>query len=138
MKLHIDGKDATYVAIEASKRGPIRVGAHGFLLPTAPWKGPRRGAEKSEINPVDRRLSAASSASDSAPECGAKTMAGTPCQHPPVPGRKRCRLHGGLSAGAPRGRRNGNYTNGEWTAEAIEERRWLRSLVRAFAKTEAG
>src|SRR5947209_1048776 len=65
--------------------------------------------------------------------CGAKTRAGTPCQCPPVPGRTRCRLHGGLSPGAPRGSRNGNYTNGEWTAEAIEERRWLRSLVRAYA-----
>ena len=32
---------------------------------------------------------------------------------------------------------NGNYTNGDWTAEAIEERRWLRSLVRDFAKTSA-
>ena len=29
----------------------------------------------------------------------------------------------------------GNYTNGEWTAEAIEERRWLQSLglMRAYA-----
>ena len=69
--------------------------------------------------------------------CGAKTRAGTPCQCPPVPGRTRCRLHGGLSPGAPRGRRNGNYTSGNWTAEAIEERRWLRSLVRDFAKTSA-
>jgi hypothetical protein len=66
------------------------------------------------------------------PRCGANTRAGTPCQSPPVPGRTRCRLHGGLSPGAPRGSRNGNYTNGEWTAEAIEERRWLRSLVRDF------
>jgi hypothetical protein len=57
---------------------------------------------------------------------------------PPVQGRKRCRLHGGLSPGAPKGSRNGNYTNGEWTAEAIEERRWLRSLVRNFAKAEVG
>jgi hypothetical protein len=70
--------------------------------------------------------------------CGAKTMAGTPCQSPPILGRKRCRLHGGLSPGAPRGSRNGNYTNGEWTAEAIEERRWLRWLVEAFAKTGTG
>ena len=70
--------------------------------------------------------------------CGAKTRAGTPCQCPPVPGRTRCRLHGGLSPGAPRGSRNGNYRNGEWTAEAIEERRWLRSLVRDFAKSETG
>jgi hypothetical protein len=26
-----------------------------------------------------------------------------------------------------------NY--GDWTAEAIEERKWLRSLARSFAKT---
>ena len=43
-----------------------------------------------------------------------------------------------LSPGAPRGSRNGNYRRGDWTTEAIEERRWLRSLVRNFAKTEAG
>ena len=66
--------------------------------------------------------------------CGAKTRAGTACQSPPVVDRKRCRLHGGLSPGAPRGTRNGNYRRGDWTTEAIEERRWLRSLVRAFAK----
>jgi hypothetical protein len=36
------------------------------------------------------------------------------------------------------GSRNGNYRHGDWTAEAIEERRCLRSLVRAFAKAEAG
>jgi hypothetical protein len=69
------------------------------------------------------------------PRCNARTRAGTPCQCPAICGRKRCRLHGGLSPGAPKGSQNGNYTNGEWTAEAIEERRWLRSLVRTFAKT---
>ena len=68
-----------------------------------------------------------------APCCGAKTKEG-PCLRRPVHGRKRCRLHGGLSPGAPRGSQNGKYKNGEWTAEAIEERRWLRSLVRDFAK----
>ena len=89
------------------------------------------GRKKSEINPMDR-LSAVSNVS----RCGAKTRAGAPCRRAPVRGRKRCRLHGGLSPGAPRGSRNGNYTNGEWTAEAIEERRWLRSLVRAYAVKE--
>jgi glucans biosynthesis protein len=69
-------------------------------------------------------------------QCGAKTRAGTACQSLLVPGRKRCRLHGGLSPGAPRGSRN--YRRGDWTTEAIEERRWPRSLVRNFAKTEAG
>src|SRR5215204_2723933 len=65
--------------------------------------------------------------------CGAKTKAGTRCQSAPIEGRTRCRLHGGLIPGAPRGAQNGNYRNGEWTAEATEERKWLRSLVRAFA-----
>jgi hypothetical protein len=32
--------------------------------------------------------------------------------------------------------RGGNYRRGDWTTEAIEERRWLRSLVQAFAKQE--
>ncbi len=40
MKLHIDGKEATYVAIEASKRDPIRVEpAEGVPADMAP--GPR-------------------------------------------------------------------------------------------------
>jgi hypothetical protein len=72
----------------------------------------------------------------SAPRCGARTRAGTPCQCPALRGRKRCRLHGGLSPGAPRGIGNGNYQDGAWTAEAIEERRWLRSFVLEFAKKD--
>src|SRR6266576_3368167 len=91
------------------------------------------GGKNLEIDPMDRSLSHASQVSP----CGAKTRDGTPCPNPPVQGRRRCRLHGGLSPGAPRGSRNGNYRSGEWTAEAIEERRWLRSLVRDFAKTSA-
>ena len=70
-------------------------------------------------------------------ECGAKTRAGTACRRPPVRGRNRCRLHGGLSPGAPRANKNGNFRNGHWTAEAIAERRWLRSLVRSLAKVGA-
>jgi hypothetical protein len=74
----------------------------------------------------------------SAPRCGAKTRAGTPCQCPALRGRKRCRLHGGLSPGAPRGIGNGNYKDGAWTAEAIEERSWLRSLGSVFVKKDPG
>jgi hypothetical protein len=55
--------------------------------------------------------------------------------NPSVRGRTRCRLHGGLSPGAPRGPKNGNFKTGDWTAEAIQERKWLRSLVQSFAKT---
>ena len=31
--------------------------------------------------------------------CGAKTRKGTACQNPPLTGKVRCRLHGGLSTG---------------------------------------
>jgi glucans biosynthesis protein len=72
-----------------------------------------------------------------APRCGARTRAGAACQCPALRGRRRCRLHGGLSPGAPRGMENGNFRNGYWTTEAIKERRWLRSLVQAFAKSGA-
>lgn len=33
------------------------------------------------------------------PACGAKTRSGKPCKAKVVKGRKRCRLHGGLSTG---------------------------------------
>lgn len=72
-----------------------------------------------------------------APRCGARTRAGAPCQRPAMRGRKRCRLHGGLSPGAPRGPQNGNFKDGSWTTAAREEHRWLRSLVRAFANKDA-
>ncbi len=69
-----------------------------------------------------------------APRCGAKTRRSTACQCPAVRGRARCRIHGGVSPGAPRGDRNGNYADGYFTAEAIEERRWAKSLLATFAK----
>jgi hypothetical protein len=28
--------------------------------------------------------------------------------------------------------RNGNFKDGQWTIEAVQERKWLRSLVREF------
>ena len=71
-----------------------------------------------------------------APRCGAKTRAGGACQWPAIRSRKRCRLHGGRSTGAPQGRGNGNYKDGTFTAEAIEERQWLRSIVGTFGKLE--
>jgi glucans biosynthesis protein len=66
--------------------------------------------------------------------CGAQTRIGTACRRPPVVGRKRCRLHGGLSPGAPRGFKNGNFKTGDWTSDAIAEREWLKSLIKDFAK----
>jgi len=72
-----------------------------------------------------------------APRCGARTLAGNACQCPAIQCRSRCRLHGGLSPGAPRGSRNGNYKDGHWTAEAIEERKWLRDQLKIYATKRA-
>jgi hypothetical protein len=71
-------------------------------------------------------------------KCGARTRSGGQCERPVMRGRTRCRLHGGLSPGAPRGPKNGNFKSGDWTSEAVEERKWLRSLVNAFAKARSG
>lgn len=73
-----------------------------------------------------------------APRCGARTRAGNACQCPAIRDRKRCRLHGGKSPGGPRGRRNGNFKQGDWTKEAEEELRWLRSLLNSVLSKEKG
>jgi hypothetical protein len=67
-----------------------------------------------------------------AKRCGARNRAGNPCQAPALKGRARCRLHGGLSTGAPKGNANGNYHDGHFTKEAKEERRWAKRLVKQF------
>lgn len=71
-----------------------------------------------------------------ATRCGAKTRRGSACECPAIRGRNRCRIHGGRSPGAPKGRDNGNYRDGTFTCEAIQERQWLKSVVRTYAKLE--
>lgn len=70
----------------------------------------------------------------SAPRCGARNRAGQPCQCPAIRGRMRCRLHGGLSPGAPKGQANGKYTDGYFTAEAVAERRWINDMLKQWGK----
>jgi hypothetical protein len=43
----------------------------------------------------------------------------------------RCRLHGGLSPGAPKGNRNA-FRHGRYTAEAVARRREVMELIRAM------
>jgi hypothetical protein len=43
-------------------------------------------------------------------------------------------MHGGASPGAPRGKRNGNYKHGRFTAEATEQGRQLNVWIRAMAE----
>jgi len=71
----------------------------------------------------------------SASRCGARTRSGKACQSPAVAGRARCRMHGGAKgSGGPRGRRNGNYKHGRYTAEAKQSRlqlsQWIRDQLR--------
>jgi hypothetical protein len=69
-----------------------------------------------------------------AQRCGARTRVGTPCQCPAIRGRGRCRLHGGLSPGAPSGEKNGNFRHGFWTCEAVQERQWAIEMVKLYTK----
>jgi hypothetical protein len=64
------------------------------------------------------------------PRCGAKarTHGGQSCQAAPVLGKKRCRMHGGLSAGprTPEGlerRRRGRWVHDRFSRDAIAARR---------------
>jgi len=46
----------------------------------------------------------------------------------------RCRMHGGKSPGAPKGKANGNYRTGRFTNEAIQRRRTLNALIRMMGR----
>ena len=64
-----------------------------------------------------------------ASKCLARTRSGQPCQAPAMPN-GRCRLHGGMSPGAPKGNQNA-FKHGRYTAEAIASRREIARLLRA-------
>lgn len=64
-----------------------------------------------------------------APRCGAKgKRTGLPCRAPAMKN-GRCRLHGGKSSGPPAGNKNA-LKHGEYTVEAIAERRYVKRLLR--------
>ena len=81
---------------------------------------PRRGALRHGNPPGDPW---------SAPRCGAKTRRGTPCGCPAIRGRRRCRLHGGRSPGAPKGNRHG-WKHGRRSAAAVAERKRRAAAAR--------
>ncbi len=64
-----------------------------------------------------------------APRCGATTRKGTPCKSPAMKN-GRCRMHGGMSTGAPKGNKNA-LKHGRYSAESVAERRAVRELIRA-------
>jgi glucans biosynthesis protein len=62
--------------------------------------------------------------------CGARTRRHQPCQAPAIKGKKRCRMHGGLSTGpTPDGlerSRRARWKHGRFCRAAIEARRVVR------------
>jgi hypothetical protein len=65
-----------------------------------------------------------------APRCTATSKrTHKPCQAPAVRGWTVCRFHG-ARGGAPKGKANGTYRHGLYTAEAVAGRRALGDLLR--------
>lgn len=74
-----------------------------------------------------------------ASRCGAKTRKGTPCRAPAMKN-GRCRLHGGKSTGpkTPEGIeriRQAHLKHGEYTKEAIAERKEFNALLRQLKES---
>src|SRR5580693_2962462 len=59
--------------------------------------------------------------------CGARTRSGSGCRSAAMPN-GRCRMHGGMSPGAPKGNKNA-FKHGHYAAEAIASRREIAKLV---------
>ena len=64
------------------------------------------------------------------PRCGARTRNESLCRSPAMPN-GRCRMHGGLSPGAPKGNRNA-FKHGRYTADALVRRREVAALLRTM------
>ncbi|MEI9982623.1 MAG: HGGxSTG domain-containing protein [Aliidongia sp.] len=100
----------------------------GFSVNSRSPEKPRRLAGSTRIGVVSMLTKPKVGFSGCA-ECGARTRLGAPCRSPAMRN-GRCRMHGGKSPGAPRGERNGNFSTGAWTKEAIAERRSSAALLR--------
>jgi len=123
-----------WLALLASRVGLDPAWGLAFTLTPAAklssaWSRPRgeRIDRNQRIKPMQSRLPMHLS-----PRCGARTRSARPCQSPAMPN-GRCRLHGGLSPGAPRGNRNA-LKDGHYTAEATARRREIASLLRSMRR----
>src|ERR1700757_219118 len=112
---------------------PCRACATGkSALWLRPIRQPRGGRPRMTHDPmrqadIERRLSNLAKAR----RCGARTRAGHACKQAAVRGRAKCRMHGGAKgSGGPRGDRNGNFKEGLWTRESVDQRKAMRARVR--------
>src|SRR5262249_55094576 len=84
----------------------------------------REGAHRNQrINHMHLRKNQAA-------RCLARTRRGSPYRSPAMRD-CRCRMHGGLSTGAPRGNRNA-FKHGLYSAKAIARRREVAALLQAM------
>jgi hypothetical protein len=67
--------------------------------------------------------------------CGARTRSESRCRSPAM-SNGRCRMHGGMSPGAPKGNKN-SLKHGRYTAEAIASRRAVAALIRSMKRLAA-
>jgi hypothetical protein len=138
-----DNRITNRVAEDMAKPGPIRLveavsaseaqeapGAHTSMCVPAgrrwsAWSRARgEGINRNQrINPVQNKLPMHLSR-----RCGARTRNGSPCRSAAMPN-GRCRMHGGMSPGAPKGNTNA-FKHGHYTAEAIASRREIAKLLR--------
>jgi hypothetical protein len=77
----------------------------------------------------------------SAPRCGARTRKGSPCGSPAVRGKKRCRMHGGLSTGPRTAEslarsKQAHWKHGRYSAEPRQEMAHFRELLRECKELE--
>jgi len=70
--------------------------------------------------------------------CGAKLrVSGSTCTRSPMPGKRRCRRHGGApGTGAPKGNRN-RFVHGLRSGEAVALRKQFNGYLRQFRVTLA-
>lgn len=88
------------------------------------------------MSQIDDNRPVATSAGQSL--CGARLRGGGCCGRAPMPGKRRCRSHGGApGVGAPKGNRN-RFVHGLRSGEAIALRKRFNGYLRRFRVTLAG
>lgn len=102
---------------EAKPRVNLRGWAPSRLLGALGWKAPPPEPVGNFPTTTRARLGLLVSGGGKQGPCGARTRKGTPCRCKPIPGKRRCKFHGGLSTGP-------KTTEGRERIAEAQRRRW--------------
>ena len=85
---------------------------------------------------LSRATQTCCSSKNTGQSCGARTRRGTACQKPPLNGKTRCRLHGGLSTGpkTPEGKARiaaSHWKHGRRSKKFVQMRKQIWADLRA-------